>query len=204
MKIILFFFLSILILTNLKAQQTFTVNQGVGDSFDPTTITVNVGDIVHFNLSAPHFELQVSLATWNANGITPLPGGFSFPTGSGDYTTTTPGTIYYVCTQHVAEHGMKGTIVVNSITGINDIRKDARVKVFPNPAKDFITYQTIGNSTINEIRILDISGKTVKIIQKPEISDDQIKIDIGNLNQGIYFILVKSENGIESAKFLKS
>jgi plastocyanin len=204
MKRILLFFVCVLILTNLKAQLTYTVNKGVGNSFNPTTLNVNVGDIVHFNLTAPHDVTQVSQATWNANGITPLAGGFSFPSGSGDYTATTPGTIYYVCTQHVASDGMKGTITVNAITAINDIQKNSGGKIFPNPAKDFITYQTKGNSTINEIRILDISGKTLKIIQKPEISDDQIKIDIGNLNQGIYFILVRSENGIESAKFLKS
>lgn len=204
MKKILLLFLSFLILINLSAQTTFTVNKGVGNSFNPAQVIVNPGDIVHFNLTAPHAILQVSLATWNANDVTPLPGGFSFPSGSGDYTATTPGIIYYVCTQHVATDGMKGTIVVNAITAINDIQNNSGGMVFPNPATNYITYQFKGKSSVNEIRIIDFTGKTVKIFQKPDVSEYQIKIDIGNLDRGIYFIIVKSEDGIESGKFLKS
>jgi plastocyanin len=189
---------------NLEAQQTFIINKGVGFTFDPAILNVNQGDIVHFNLSFPHAILQVSQATWNANDITPLPGGFSFPSGSGDYTTTTPGTIYYVCSTHVQLEGMKGTIVVNAITGINDIQKDTGRKPFPNPATDFINYPANGTSSVQEIRILDITGKPVQILQNPVISDDRVKIDVGSLKKGIYFILVKSADGIESGKFLKS
>ncbi len=99
---------------------------------------------------------------------------------------------------------MKGTIVVNAITGLNDIKQENEGKVFPNPARDFITYQTVNSSTVHEIRILDITGKAIKVLQNPDISNDQVTIDIGNLNKGIYFLLVKSENGIVSKKFLKT
>jgi plastocyanin len=196
--------LSFLILINLSAQTTFTVNKGVGNAFNPAQVIVNPGDIVHFNLTSPHDVTQVSLATWNANGTTPLAGGFVFATGSGDYTATTPGIIYYVCTQHVATDGMKGTIVVNAITAINDIQNNSGGMVFPNPATNYITYQSKVKSAVDEIRIIDFTGKTVKILQRPDVSDSQIRIDIGNLDRGIYFIIVKSENGIESGKFLKS
>jgi plastocyanin len=204
MKKILSSVLGFILLTNMNAQTTFTINKGVGNSFNPIEITVTQGDIVHFNLSTQHAILQVSQETWNANGITPLPGGFSLPTGSGDYTAATPGTIYYVCTEHVASDGMKGTIIVNAITGIIDINRNSDAKLYPNPATSFITYRTSMTSSVNEIRILDITGRTVKILHKPEVSDSQIRIDIEKLNKGIYFILVKSEDGIESGKFLKS
>lgn len=94
--------------------------------------------------------------------------------------------------------------MVNAITGINDIQKNSGGKVFPDPATDIITYQTKRNSSVSEIRIIDITGKAVIILQKPAISDDQVKIHIDKLNKGIYFILVRSENEIESGKFLKS
>jgi plastocyanin len=204
MKKIVLFLAVIFLGINLHAQTTFNINKGVGFTFDPPTLTVNQGDIVHFNLTSAHAILQVSLATWNANDITPLPGGFSFPSGSGDYTATTPGTIYYVCTTHVQLEGMKGTIIVNAVTGIKDIHKDSSVRLFPNPATDLLTYQSIGKSDIKEIRILDIMGKIVKIFQHPEISDNKVKIDVGELKKGIYFILVMSPDGIETAKFLKS
>ena len=204
MKKILLHFFCLIIFANLNAQQTFTVNKGSGNSFNPSTLNVSVGDIVHFNLSSPHDVTQVSQTTWDANGTTPLSEGFVFPSGSGDYTATTPGTIYYVCTIHVASDGMKGTITVSAVTGINDIQNNAGGSLYPNPASDFITFKTKASSTVHEIRIIDITGKTVKILQKPEISDYQVRIDIANLNKGIYFILVKSDNGLESAKFMKA
>lgn len=164
MKKTVFLVIGVFLGINLYSQQTFIINKGVGFTFDPATVTVNQGDIIHFNLSSPHAILQVSLDTWNANDITPLPGGFSFLSGSGDYTASTPGTIYYVCSTHVQLYGMKGTIVVNAITGINDIQKDASGKLFPNPATELLTYQSKGNTDIKEIRILDITGKAVKIL----------------------------------------
>lgn len=187
----------------LNGQVTHTVNKGTGNSFSPATINVNQGDIVHFALTAPHDVTQVSLETWNANGTSPLPGGFVFSSGSGDYTANTVGTIYYVCAAHVASSQMKGTIVVNAVTGIYDSHKDDVPKIFPNPARDFITLRTDKSSSIEEIRILDLSGKAVKVIPKPEMSDDQISMNIASLKKGIYFITVKTMKGIETEKFLK-
>jgi plastocyanin len=203
MKKPVFLFAGILLIINLDAQQTFNVNQGVGDTFDPVQLTVTVGDIVQFNLAPPHNVTQVSMDTWNANGTTPLPGGFLFASGSGAYTTTTVGTIYYVCTVHVS-FGMKGTIIVNAVTGINDIHKLNGGVVYPNPSTDFITYSCKGNYNIQEVRIMDITGKTVKILQNPETRAYQVKIDISSLDKGMYFILVKSAGGFESGKFLKA
>jgi hypothetical protein len=55
----------------------------------------------------------VSQATWNANGTTPLPGGFSVPFGGGMVLPSQLGigTHYYVCQAHVS-FGMKGKIIV--------------------------------------------------------------------------------------------
>jgi plastocyanin len=138
MKKCLFLSTGLFLLVNLNAQQTFTVNQGVGDTFDPATLTVNQGDIIHFNLAPPHNVTQVSLATWNVNGTTPLAGGFLFSSGSGDYTATTPGVVYYVCTQHVVLHGMKGSITVSALTAINDFHNKKGTNIFPDPATNFI------------------------------------------------------------------
>lgn len=202
MKKILLLFPGIVMVIALNAQQTFTIS-AVGVTFNPSSVTVNQGDIVRFNVGASHPVLQVSQSTWNSGGTTPLSGGFSFPSGTGDYTAGVPGTYYYVCTDHVSLE-MKGTIVVNAITGLDDIQKNNGKKIFPNPATDFIIYQTGRNSLIHEIRILDITGKALIILQEPGFLNDQVRIDIGNLNNGIYFILVKSEDGIVSGKFLKS
>jgi plastocyanin len=204
MKRFLMLFLGSIAVIVLSAQPPVTtVSVGVGFTFNPSDITVNQGDIIRFAVGPSHPVVQVNLATWSANGNTALPGGFSFPLGTGDYVANIPGTYYFVCFPH-AFLGMKGTIVVNAITGIEDFQEKKLEKVYPNPAGDYIIYQTNRNLSIQEIRILDIIGKVVLVVYKPELSNGQVRINIENLNKGMYFILVKSEGEIVSKKFLKS
>jgi plastocyanin len=203
MKKLLLSSLTVFVLSQLNAQVTHTVVKGTGNSFSPSTLIVNQGDIVHFALSAPHDVTQVSADTWNANGTSPLLGGFVFSGGTGDFTATTPGTIYYVCTLHVAMYQMKGTITVNAVTALNDIHKDGTPRVYPNPASNYITLLPDKNSVIEEIKLLDFSGKAVKIVNKADASGDRVRLDIASLNSGMYFVVVKTSDGIETEKFLK-
>jgi plastocyanin len=203
MKKLLFFSLTVFALSQLNAQVTYTVNKGTGNTFSPSTLTVNQGDIVHFALSAPHDVTQVSQDIWNANGTTPLSSGFVFASGTGDYTASAPGTIYYVCTAHVAAFQMKGTITVNMVTAINDTHKNGNPKVYPNPARDYITILTDKSSTVEEIKLLDLSGRAVRVLHKPDISGDHVSLDIATLTHGMYFVVIRSSDGIETEKFLK-
>ena len=82
-----------------------------GFNFSPSTLNIALGDTVEFSIGTAHNVLEVSQATWNANGNTPLPGGFSLPFGGGTLMLQNSGTYYYVCEPH-AGGGMKGTITV--------------------------------------------------------------------------------------------
>jgi plastocyanin len=90
--------------------QTFTITT-VGFTFSPATLTISAGDTVNFSLPSDHDAVEVSKATWDANGTTSN-GGFSIPFGGGSHTFAQPGAYYYVCAAH-ASLGMKGTIIVN-------------------------------------------------------------------------------------------
>lgn len=85
-----------------------------GLTFSPSTLTIITGDTVVFDLSAMHNAVEVSQATWNADNVTPLPGGFAVDFGGGTVVLTDIGTHYYVCQAH-ASFGMKGTITVNPV-----------------------------------------------------------------------------------------
>lgn len=91
---------------------TLTVTN-VSMTFNPSNITITAGDSVMFNLQSIHNAVEVSQATWNANGTTPLPGGFTVPFGGGLVLPShlTAGVHYYVCQAH-ASFGMKGKITV--------------------------------------------------------------------------------------------
>jgi len=89
---------------------TFTVtNQGF--DFSPDSFDVRPGDTVTWTLENIHNVVEVTEATYNANGNTPKAGGFSLPFGGGSFTFNTAGTYFYVCSPHAFE-GMRGKITV--------------------------------------------------------------------------------------------
>ncbi len=84
-----------------------------GNTFTPSTLTVDINDDIFFDISSNHNAVEVSQTTYNANGNTPLPNGFSVPYGGGTIQASTlgAGDHYYVCTPH-AGLGMKGTLTI--------------------------------------------------------------------------------------------
>ena len=68
------------------------------------------------------------------------------------------------------------------------------LNIYPNPAKDFINLsnENTNNETIN---IYDIRAKLVKQI----ISSNNIRVDISNLQEGVYFVKI----GNKVSKFVK-
>ena len=91
----------------------WTINTS-GFTYTPATTNILFGDTVVFTIGGSHDAREVSLTTWNANGNTPLPGGFQTAFGGGMVLPAqlAVGTHYFVCTPH-ASFGMKGTIVVS-------------------------------------------------------------------------------------------
>ena len=82
-----------------------------GFTYSPATISVQVGDVIIIQADATHPLVEVDAATWNANGNTPMAGGFGTKTSTYPFTATTSSQpIYYVCRDHVGM-GMKGMIL---------------------------------------------------------------------------------------------
>jgi len=114
-------------------------------SFSPGDVTINTGDTVVFSLASIHNAVEVSETTWNANGNTPLPGGFSVGFGGGTVTGLLAGTHYYVCSPH-ASSGMKGKIIVNGPTGILSFTSFQDLfLLYPNPTKGGVKLKYLGN-----------------------------------------------------------
>jgi plastocyanin len=173
----------------LYATQHTITNSGY--TFTPDYIEINPGDTVNFNLGSIHNAIEVSEATWNANGNT-SDGGFSLPLGGGTITLNTIGMHYYVCGPH-ASLGMKGRINVVSpndlLSAINDIEK---VTVFPNPASDFFTLEySLNAAGPVSIKLIDITGREIaEILQaKQEEGYHQVTYSVNKvMNPGLYLI----------------
>lgn len=184
------FLLSLLLFTICAAgfctKRTITSS---GFTFSPATITISVGDSVNFNIESIHNAVEVSQATWNNNGTTPLP-GFSVPFGGGLVLPAklTLGTHYYVCTPH-ASSGMKGTIIVQNTTNSSDVQWQTNLSVYPNPSNGKI-HCIINNLPLAKecnMKICNLQGETVYETGVISTTSD---IDISNLTAGIYIMRV--------------
>jgi len=82
----------------------------------------------------------------------------------------------------------------NSIAEINSLND---IFIFPNPASDGITIINAENSMLE---ILNIEGQIIKSFNSDE---SHTSIDISGFARGMYFIKVKSKNGIAVKKFIK-
>jgi plastocyanin len=182
-----------------------------GFTFSPDNVTINVGDTVNFQLADIHNAIEVSEATWNANGNAPLP-GFSTPLGGGQVTGLTAGVHFYVCSPH-ASGGMKGKITVTSPSGINTYETSSeKINIYPNPTNGKFTLQYKGSDTHTgnlsgndqqmNLEIFNILGE--KIYGLPGfISQTSNEIDLSSVPDGIYFIRINDRKNIYTEKLIK-
>jgi sugar lactone lactonase YvrE len=81
-----------------------------------------------------------------------------------------------------------------AIAGIEQITdNNTQMTVYPNPANNMVQVAYTGNSIIQEIILYDVLGKEV-------INTKEKEIDVNALNEGVYFIQVKTAEGILTKK----
>ncbi len=80
--------------------------------------------------------------------------------------------------------------------GLTDLENDSEIRIYPNPATDFIEIKS--KSNYSSIIIIDVNGKLVK-----EINNSNSKIDVSNLTKGVYFLKITNKNTSLIKKFIK-
>ncbi|MDN3676073.1 T9SS type A sorting domain-containing protein [Flavobacterium paronense] len=178
---------------------TFTITNS-GFTFSPSTLNISVGDNVNFVLAGSHNALEISQATWNANGTTPLAGGFQTAFGGGIVSSSqlTVGTHWYICENHAAS-GMKGRIIVGSL-GLPENQLFTNISIFPNPTKDLITIKVSDKVADSAYNIADASGR---VVLAGKLSDLTTSIDISQLTNGVYFFQL-NERRRQAVKLIKN
>jgi hypothetical protein len=71
-------------------------------------------------------------------------------------------------------------------------------KVWPNPASTVLNFANKATSTIESIQITDLNGRTIK-----EVKGMVEQINISELNAGLYFVKVTSNEGTGTTKIIK-
>lgn len=161
--------------------------------FKTDSNNVNKNKVVFTNLSS-----DTTGSLWlfgDANNSTSLLNNTSFTYNkSGNYTAKLIAKNKNNCT----DTSSKQIVITN--TAVETLMANSMVKVYPNPAKDFITVEIAESYNDGMITLVDLTGKQV---YKALFNKQQI-VPIYDLNNGMYLVKIEVKNQIYYTKFLKN
>jgi hypothetical protein len=73
-------------------------------------------------------------------------------------------------------------------TGIGDIEEIKGIKLYPNPVSD-IMFIDLGDVKVDHIQVINGVGQVV-ISQQIQIGQRSLKLDMGSLTEGVYFVRI--------------
>ncbi len=88
------------------------------------------------------------------------------------------------------------TVITTSVT-ITGI--DSQVKVYPNPAHNMITIST-NDSDLQKVSVFDVMGREVL---STNLSGNTETLEISDLTNGLYHMIITTDQGVEAATFVK-
>jgi hypothetical protein len=151
----------------------------VGNEFDPTSSNDNCG---------------VASIVNNYNNTNTLAGD-SIPEG-----TTT---ITWIVTDNSGNiDSCSFDVQVDIFVGINTISQN-ETKIYPSPAHNYIVIANKAKQSIQNLEVLDITGKLVLTSLQEGTTEQSQQIDISNLKPGIYFIKLTTNNTTKVLRFIK-
>ena len=77
--------------------------------------------------------------------------------------------------------------------GIDEVKKETSIKIFPNPASDYVNVAITSNEVNKKIEIIDLLGK---VVYSNTIAEDnsKLRVNTSNFLPGVYFVSVTSNN----------
>ena len=116
-------------------------------------------------------------------------------------------TVPYMYHCHMLSHedqGMMGQFnVVSRVTGVNDhFAENTRLSVFPNPVQgDFLTVKASSvGETILSYALYSLTGE--KLLQQKTNLTGELKLNVSNIPEGLYFIKIQTTTGQDVRKII--
>jgi hypothetical protein len=116
---------------------------------------------------------------------------FNYPIG---ISVATDGKVY------ISESGGCKIRMIISTLNNNSFRSENQIIIYPNPSSSIVNLESY-DLILSEIIILDINNRT---IDTKVVSNNQNKIDIHNLQNGIYTLQIITDKGIICKKIIKN
>jgi len=131
--------------------------------------------------------------------------------GAGYTGTTSPGTvtansgamtIHFVSDPFVNNAGFSSTWTCVQNTSVNDNEDNFGITVYPNPSsgKANVLISRFENLKMNDIQIYNVYGQCV---HQQIVKSSNLQIDLSEAPSGIYFLNVKTTNGVAVKKIIK-
>ncbi|MCB0696233.1 MAG: zinc-dependent metalloprotease [Chitinophagaceae bacterium] len=164
----------------------------ISATLTPTDICKNVGkvDLIFDStqIGTSNFGASQYKYVWSGNGGS-----------SQNITVTQPGVYSVTITDsNGCSASFSATVGINAdpgcaSTGINDVAREY-VSMYPNPAHDQVMLKYFSSSSIaTDIRLTDISGRTVKNKTVNTINgENNVILDLDNVQPGMYYITISS------------
>lgn len=96
---------------------------------------------------------------------------------------------------HMPENDLVLKAVFQSTASVPELAL-TEVRLFPNPASSRVTIRS--GSPIQEVRMLDLTGKTIAVIL--DLNALETRVDLAGIEAGIYFVQVVNRRGIKVQK----
>ncbi len=124
-----------------------------------------------------------------------------------DYSSTGVGTIYNALGEETGsfEAGISPDAIAidyRDNTGIYDLFSEDKINIYPNPASEIITVETVDNKPADYFKVIDISGR-ILISDAINLKSGSASIDISMLESGLYFLILSYDNGLATRSFVK-
>jgi hypothetical protein len=87
------------------------------------------------------------------------------------------------------------------VTGLSQLDAN-NITLYPNPASELVNVNLNANAYINNINVIDATGRLVKTITSTN-KNNQVQINTSDLARGIYFIEVNTNAGIVRKSFVR-
>ena len=108
--------------------------------------------------------------------------------------------VYSNCNIPIDSMAVSDSFNVKSTVSLQEYQLLQKLRIYPNPAQDYLDVENLKDIKINEIRIFDITGKLAREVAVTEFK--KLRIDLSGLNRGSYFLKLKTNEGEASKQFV--
>ena len=104
--------------------------------------------------------------------------------------------VYPASSRDSLMHWIDYILLGNTSADVADINQN--IVVYPNPASDMVWIKNTVNETIENVEILSVDGKLIKSLP---VNNSISKIDINDLNTGIYLLKINQKDNLKVIRF---